>query len=339
MVGANEGRIEEIGPVEAVTALGEDQPEAVAAPGPGDLTLSEESLPVYLREIGRVPLLSAEDEVRLAREIEAGRLAAERLKNNPDLPAQEAAELRRLERQGEQARRRLIEANLRLVVSVARRYTGRGIPLADLIQEGNLGLLRAVEKFDYRRGFKFSTYATWWIRQSVARALADDARAVRLPVHVLEAMGRLVRTTNRLQQELGRDPTDEEIAAAMELPVERVRELEGFLPPPVSLESPVGEDREAVLGDFIEDDGVDLDEAAARGSLSDQIEQALGSLTPRERRVLRLRYGLEGGREYTFSEIGETLGVTRERARQLEAKALRKLRHPSRSKRLRDYAI
>ena len=305
---------------------------------PAEVEVPGEALPVYLREIGRVPLLSAEEEVALAQAIEAGNAAAARLRSESGLPPETVRELRASVERGEQARRRLAESNLRLVVSIARRYSGRGIPLGDLIQEGNLGLLRAVEKFDYRKGFKFSPYATWWFRQAVARALADDARAVRLPVHVLEAMSRLVRATNRLQQELGREPTEAEIAADLDLPVERVRELQGLLPPPMSLESPVGDDREAVLGDFIEDEDVDLTELAERASLSDQLEQALRSLAPRERRVLRLRYGLEDAREYSFSEIGERLGVTRERARQLEAKALRKLRHPSRAKPLKDFA-
>ena len=298
-----------------------------------------EALPLYLHEIGRVPLLTAASEVELAKAIEAGAVASREL----DAAREHSpAELRALEAavfEGQVARGRLVEANLRLVVSVARRYMNRGIPLGDLIQEGNMGLMRAVEKFDYRRGFKFSTYATWWIRQAVSRALADHARTIRIPVHMVETINKYVRVSTSLQQELGREPTTQEIGAAMEVPVDRVREIVRILPQPISLETPVGEEQDGLLSDFIEDeDAPDMDAAASLVMLRLQVEGVLNSLTPRERRVVELRFGLEGDRLYTLSEIGEELGVTRERIRQIEAKALRKLRHPSRAQRLRDYA-
>ncbi len=298
-----------------------------------------EALPLYLQEIGRVPLLSGAQEVELARAIERGELAGRRLRSGEPIPAAARAELESDVAEGEEARRRLVEANLRLVVSVARRYMNRGIPLPDLIQEGNMGLLRAVEKFDYRRGFKFSTYATWWIRQAVTRAIADHARTIRIPVHMVETINRLVRTLSRLQQQLGREPTAQEIGEAMEMPPERVREIMKILPQPISLETPVGDEQDALLSDFIEDEAaLDLEEAAARSLLRDYMASVLTSLGPREQRVLQMRFGLEGGKYYTLSEIGEELGVTRERIRQIEAKALRKLRHPSRARKLKAYA-
>jgi RNA polymerase primary sigma factor len=297
-----------------------------------------EALPLYLHEIGRVPLLTAAVEVELAKAIEAGSLAARELEredgSTADVQALEAMVL-----QGQRARARLIEANLRLVVSVARRSMNRGIPLGDLIQEGNIGLMRAVEKFDYRRGFKFSTYATWWIRQAVSRALADHARTIRIPVHMVETINKYVRVVTALQQELGREPTTQEVGAALELPDERVRELTRILPQPISLDTFVGDEQQGQLSDFIEDENApDMDASVSLLMLRLQVESVLNSLTPRERRVVELRFGLDGDKLYTLSEIGEELGVTRERIRQIEAKALRKLRHPSRARRLRDYA-
>jgi RNA polymerase primary sigma factor len=297
-----------------------------------------EALPVYLQEIGRVPLLTGPAEVELATAIETG-LAAAELLTQRDLLSQ--AEIEQAEDElarGREARRRLIEANLRLVVSIARRYMNRGIPLGDLIQDGNIGLLRAVEKFDYHRGFKFSTYATWWIRQSISRSLADHARTIRIPVHMVEAINRMIRTTSQLQQELGREPTPEEIGEAIELSAERVREMLAMLPQPMSLETPIGDEQDAHLSDFIEDEqAVNLEGSAQQMMLREEVQLVLSSLSGRERRVIELRYGLDGDRDRTLSEIGDALGVTRERIRQIEAKALRKLRHPSRTKRLRAF--
>lgn len=266
---------------------------------------------MYLKEIGRVPLLTAEEEVELAMRIEQG---------------------------DEEARRRLAEANLRLVVSIAKRYVGRGMLLLDLIQEGNLGLIKAVEKFDYRKGYKFSTYATWWIRQAITRAIADQARTIRIPVHMVETINKLIRVSRQLLQELGREPTPEEIAAEMELPVERVREIMKIAQEPVSLETPIGEEEDSHLGDFIEDQEAPAPaEAASFLMLKEQLEGVLDTLTAREKKVLRLRFGLDDGRSRTLEEVGQVFGVTRERIRQIEAKALRKLRHPSRSKKLKDF--
>ncbi|ALP38359.1 RNA polymerase subunit sigma [Paenibacillus sp. IHB B 3084] len=266
---------------------------------------------MYLKEIGRVPLLSADDEVGLAKRI-----------NNGD----------------EEAKRRLAEANLRLVVSIAKRYVGRGMLFLDLIQEGNMGLIKAVEKFDYEKGFKFSTYATWWIRQAITRAIADQARTIRIPVHMVETINKLIRVSRQLLQELGREPTPEEVAAEMELSVEKVREIMKIAQEPVSLETPIGEEDDSHLGDFIEDqEALAPADAAAYELLKEQLEDVLDTLTEREENVLRLRFGLDDGRTRTLEEVGKVFGVTRERIRQIEAKALRKLRHPSRSKRLKDF--
>ncbi len=266
---------------------------------------------MYLKEIGRVPLLSADDEMELAKRIENG---------------------------DEEAKRRLAEANLRLVVSIAKRYVGRGMLFLDLIQEGNMGLIKAVEKFDHKKGFKFSTYATWWIRQAITRAIADQARTIRIPVHMVETINKLIRVSRQLLQELGREPTPEEIAAEMDLSVEKVREIMKIAQEPVSLETPIGEEDDSHLGDFIEDqEALAPADAAAYELLKEQLEDVLDTLTEREENVLRLRFGLDDGRTRTLEEVGKVFGVTRERIRQIEAKALRKLRHPSRSKRLKDF--
>ncbi|MFC5651727.1 RNA polymerase sigma factor RpoD [Paenibacillus solisilvae] len=266
---------------------------------------------MYLKEIGRVPLLSADDEIELAKRIEHG---------------------------DDEAKRRLAEANLRLVVSIAKRYVGRGMLFLDLIQEGNMGLIKAVEKFDFTKGFKFSTYATWWIRQAITRAIADQARTIRIPVHMVETINKLVRVSRQLLQELGREPSPEEIAAEMDLSTEKVREIMKIAQEPVSLETPIGEEDDSHLGDFIEDqEALAPADAAAYELLKEQLEDVLDTLTEREENVLRLRFGLDDGRTRTLEEVGKVFGVTRERIRQIEAKALRKLRHPSRSKRLKDF--
>ena len=298
-----------------------------------------EALPLYLQEIGRVPLLTGAAEVDLAKAIEAGTEAAALLVDGKSRSAEDLDLLADIIEKGNEARRRLVESNLRLVVSVARRYMNRGIPLGDLIQDGNIGLMRAVEKFDYRRGFKFSTYATWWIRQAVSRSLADQSRTIRIPVHMVETINKYVRLSSSLQQELGREATIDEIAEAMETTPDRVREIIRILPQPISLESPVGDEADATVGDFVIDENApDMDEAATRIVLRAQVDGVLGTLTPRERRVVELRFGLDGDKLYTLSEIGAELGVTRERIRQIETKALRKLRHPSRSKLLREFS-
>ena len=266
---------------------------------------------MYLKEIGKVPLLSAEEEIEYARRMDEG---------------------------DEEARKRLAEANLRLVVSIAKRYVGRGMQFLDLIQEGNLGLLKAVEKYDYKKGFKFSTYATWWIRQAITRSIADQARTIRIPVHMVETINRLVRTSRQLLQELGREPKPEEIAERMEISVDRVREIMKISQDPVSLETPIGEEEDSHLGDFIQDDNVEVPiDAATSKLLHEQLMEALSTLTEREQKVLRLRFGLDDGKPRTLEEVGREFDVTRERIRQIEAKALRKLRHPSRSKKLKDY--
>ena len=271
----------------------------------------EDPVRMYLKEIGKVPLLSAEEEIELAKKMEQG---------------------------DENAKKRLAEANLRLVVSIAKRYVGRGMLFLDLIQEGNLGLIKAVEKFDYRKGYKFSTYATWWIRQAITRAIADQARTIRIPVHMVETINKLIRVSRQLLQELGREPTPEEIAEEMDMPVDRVREILKISQEPVSLETPIGEEEDSHLGDFIQDDNVPVPaDAAAFTLLKEQLLEVLGTLTEREQKVLRLRFGLDDGRARTLEEVGKEFNVTRERIRQIEAKALRKLRHPSRSRKLKDY--
>ena len=293
-----------------------EKEESEAAESELDLSIPDnvaidDPVRMYLKEIGRVPLLTPQEEIMLAKRMEDG---------------------------DEEAKRRLAEANLRLVVSIAKRYVGRGMLFLDLIQEGNLGLIKAVEKFNYRKGFKFSTYATWWIRQAITRAIADQARTIRIPVHMVETINKLIRVQRQLLQELGRDPLPEEIAKEMDVPVERVREIMKIAQEPVSLETPIGEEEDSHLGDFIEDEDAQAPaEAASFMLLREQLEDVLDSLTPREKRVLRLRFGLDDGRARTLEEVGQEFGVTRERIRQIEAKALRKLRHPSRSKKLKDY--
>jgi RNA polymerase primary sigma factor len=312
-------------------ALGPEPGLEHTGEGPG------EALPLYLQEIGRVPLLTAADEVRLSQAIEAGRAAAKRL-DGEQVSGREREELERVIEKGEQARDDLSAANLRLVVSVARRYSNRGVPLIDLIQEGNLGLLRAVEKFDWRRGFKFSTYATWWIRQAVTRAIADDARTIRIPVHLYDVVNRMARISSQLHQEYGREPTAEEVGEALQISAERVRELAQVLPQPASLDMFVGEDGDTRLSDVVADENaINLETAAEHRLLADRIRDTLMTLTPRERRVIERRFGLSDDQEQTLTAIGREIGVTRERIRQIESSALRKLRHPSRAKRLRHY--
>lgn len=304
--------------------------------------LTGDPVRMYLKEIGKVPLLTAAEEIDLAMKIEAGVAATEELERaeeeGVELERREKRRLTRVEQVGFDAKQQLIEANLRLVVSIAKRYVGRGMLFLDLIQEGNLGLIRAVEKFDYTKGFKFSTYATWWIRQAITRAIADQARTIRIPVHMVETINRLIRTSRQLLQELGREPTPEEIAEKMEMPVERVREIMKISQDPVSLETPIGEEEDSHLGDFIQDDHVQVPvDAATYTLLHEQLMEVLDTLTEREQKVLRLRFGLDDGRPRTLEEVGRQFNVTRERIRQIEAKALRKLRHPSRSKKLKDY--
>ena len=309
----------------------------------------EDPVRMYLKEIGKVPLLSAEEEIELAKNMEAGAVAKEKiaiLKSREENATEEELaeikeEIKNLQKDldaGDEAKKRLAEANLRLVVSIAKRYVGRGMLFLDLIQEGNLGLIKAVEKFDYRKGYKFSTYATWWIRQAITRAIADQARTIRIPVHMVETINKLIRVSRQLLQELGREPSPEEIAAEMNMPVERVREILKISQEPVSLETPIREEEDSHLGDFIQDDNVPVPaDAAAFTLLKEQLEEVLGTLTEREQKVLTLRFGLEDGRARTLEEVGKEFNVTRERIRQIEAKALRKLRHPSRSRKLKDY--
>ena len=309
----------------------------------------EDPVRMYLKEIGKVPLLSADEEIELAQNMEDGAVATEKinvLKGRLDgasegEKAEIKEEIKTLQRnvdKGADAKKRLAEANLRLVVSIAKRYVGRGMLFLDLIQEGNLGLIKAVEKFDYKKGYKFSTYATWWIRQAITRAIADQARTIRIPVHMVETINKLIRVSRQLLQELGREPSPEEIAKEMNMPVERVREILKISQEPVSLETPIGEEEDSHLGDFIKDDNVPVPaDAAAFTLLKEQLEEVLGTLTEREQKVLTLRFGLEDGRARTLEEVGKEFNVTRERIRQIEAKALRKLRHPSRSRKLKDY--
>lgn len=288
----------------------EDEIEEIDFSIPEGISI-EDPVRMYLKEIGKVPLLNADDEIELARRMKDG---------------------------DADAKKRLAEANLRLVVSIAKRYVGRGMQFLDLIQEGNLGLIKAVEKFDYTKGFKFSTYATWWIRQAITRAIADQARTIRIPVHMVETINKLIRVQRQLLQELGREPSPEEVAKEMNIPVERVREIQKISQEPVSLETPIGEEEDSHLGDFIQDENVPVPaDAAAFTLLKEQLIDVLGTLTDREQKVLRLRFGLDDGRARTLEEVGKEFNVTRERIRQIEAKALRKLRHPSRSRKLKDY--
>ena len=302
---------------------------------------------MYLKEIGKVPLLNPDEEIVLAQSMSAGAGAKARLDEleaqrkageTPEITPEEEAALRKTYKKGESAKQKLAEANLRLVVSIAKRYVGRGMLFLDLIQEGNLGLIKAVEKFDYTKGYKFSTYATWWIRQAITRAIADQARTIRIPVHMVETINKVIRVSRQLLQELGHDPSPNEIAAEMNMPVDKVREILKIAQEPVSLETPIGEEEDSHLGDFIPDEGAsEPSEAASFTLLKEQLMDVLSTLTPREEKVLKLRFGIEDGRTRTLEEVGKEFNVTRERIRQIEAKALRKLRHPSRSKKLKDF--
>ena len=308
----------------------------------GVTMLTGDPVRMYLKEIGKVPLLTAAEEIDLAMKIEAGVAAGEQLEKADageiELERRDLRRLTRIEEVGFDAKQHLIEANLRLVVSIAKRYVGRGMLFLDLIQEGNLGLIRAVEKFDYRKGFKFSTYATWWIRQAITRAIADQARTIRIPVHMVETINKLVRIQRQLLQELGREPTPKEIGDVMGLPEERVREIQKISQEPVSLETPIGEEEDSQLGDFIEDDAAVVPpDAASFSMLQEQLGKVLDGLAERERKVISLRFGLEDGHPRTLEEVGREFGVTRERIRQIESKTLAKLRHPSRSSKLKDY--
>ena len=336
----------------------EDIPEAIEPPEEDIEDVEEEEIvdpntmvdsfsiddPVrmYLKEIGKVPLLTPDEETELAKGMSAGYAAKEQLDEleaaGEEIPEEVRAELQKTINHGEHCKQRLAEANLRLVVSIAKRYVGRGMLFLDLIQEGNLGLIKAVEKFDYTKGYKFSTYATWWIRQAITRAIADQARTIRIPVHMVETINKVIRVSRQLLQELGHDPSPEEIAAEMNMPVDKVREILKIAQEPVSLETPIGEEEYSHLGDFIPDeDAREPSEAASFTLLKEQLVEVLSTLTPREEKVLKLRFGIEDGRTRTLEEVGKQFHVTRERIRQIEAKALRKLRHPSRSKKLRDF--
>lgn len=300
--------------------------------------LTNDPVRMYLKEIGKVSLLTAAEEVDLAKKIEAGEQAAIKLESNGNLAREDRRQLSRLEREGMFAKRKLVEANLRLVVSIAKRYVGRGMLFLDLIQEGNLGLIRAVEKFDYRKGYKFSTYATWWIRQAITRAIADQARTIRIPVHMVETINKLIRVQRQLLQDLGREPLPEEVAQEMGLSPDKVREILKISQEPVSLETPIGEEEDSQLGDFIEDqEAVVPSDAASFSLLQQQLRKILNSLSDRERKVIELRFGLKDGHPRTLEEVGRVFGVTRERIRQIESKTLSKLRHPSRSAKLKDY--
>ena len=336
----------------------EDIPEAIEPPEEDIEDVEEEEIvdpntmvdsfsiddPVrmYLKEIGKVPLLTPDEETELAKGMSAGYAAKEQLDEleaaGEEIPEEVRAELQKTINHGEHCKQRLAEANLRLVVSIAKRYVGRGMLFLDLIQEGNLGLIKAVEKFDYTKGYKFSTYATWWIRQAITRAIADQARTIRIPVHMVETINKVIRVSRQLLQELGHDPSPEEIAAEMNMPVDKVREILKIAQEPVSLETPIGEEEDSHLGDFIPDeDASEPSEAASFSLLREQLEEVLDTLAPREKKVLELRFGIVDGRTRTLEEVGKEFNVTRERIRQIEAKALRKLRHPSRSKKLRDF--
>jgi RNA polymerase primary sigma factor len=326
-----------------VIEVPQEDPEEQPRSGRADVTrraVTGDLVRIYLREIGRVPLLTAQDEVDLAKAIEAGLFAEEKLQGGyprRERHGAELAELALLAADGMRAKQRLIEANLRLVVSIAKRYIGRGLVFLDLIQEGNLGLIRAVEKFDYTKGYKFSTYATWWIRQAITRAIADQARTIRIPVHMVETINKMARIQRQLHQDLGREATPDEIAAEMGMHPERVAEIQRIAQEPVSLQSPIGEE-DSDLGDFIEDaDAVMPMEAAAFIMLQDQLERVLDKLSPREQRIIQLRFGLTDGHPRTLEEVGREFGVTRERIRQIESKTLAKLRHPSRAQMLREY--
>ncbi len=298
--------------------------------------VADDPIGLYLREIGKVSLLTAEQEVELAKRMEAGQKAQKRL--NRVRNEEKRWELQSIIEDGIAAREHLVRANSRLVISVAKKYIGRGVPFLDLIQEGNIGLIRAANKFDYKRGHKFSTYATWWIRQAITRAIADQARTIRIPVHMIETINKLIRTSRQLVQEIGREPIPEEIAERMELPLEKVRRVLKIAKEPISLETPIGEEEDSSLGDFIEDKGVVSPlEAVIKGNLSDQTSRVLSTLTPREEKVLRMRFGIGEKSDHTLEEVGQDFAVTRERIRQIEAKALRKLRHPSRAKRLKSF--
>ncbi len=303
---------------------------------------TDDPVRMYLKEIGKVNLLTSDEEIVLAQSMDAGSAAQAQLDeltaSGEEIPEDVRRELEKAIKKGDRARQRLAEANLRLVVSIAKRYVGRGMQFLDLIQEGNLGLIKAVEKFDYTKGYKFSTYATWWIRQAITRAIADQARTIRIPVHMVETINKVIRVSRQLLQELGHDPSPEEIAEEMSMPVDRVREILKIAQEPVSLETPIGEEEDSHLGDFIPDeDASEPAEAASFTLLKEQLVEVLGTLTPREEKVLKLRFGIEDGRTRTLEEVGKEFNVTRERIRQIEAKALRKLRHPSRSKKLKDF--
>ncbi len=333
---AGAAELDELEPPAA--ALAEEEPEVAAEPLDAPSGPSSDPVRQYLREIGRVSLLTAEQEVDLARRVEAGVFAAEKLADDPGMHPALCRDLDLIAMDGQRAKRQLIEANLRLVVSIAKRYVGRGLPFLDLVQEGNLGLIRAVEKFDYTKGYKFSTYATWWIRQAISRALAEHARTIRVPVHVVEMINKIVRIQRQLLQERGREPTPEEIAERLEVSSQRVLELMRFAQDPVSLQAPVGETEDSTLGDLIEDaDAVAPVESAAFVLLREHLEAVLSTLGDREKRVVQLRYGLTDGEPHTLEEIGQVFGVTRERVRQIEAKTLAKLRHQSYTAQLRDY--
>ena len=327
-------------PLEAMEDISEE--EIVDPNSMVDSFGTDDPVRMYLKEIGKVNLLSSDEEIELAQAMDAGNAAKEQLAElqaaGEEIPAEVQAELDKAIKKGERAKQRLAEANLRLVVSIAKRYMGRGMQFLDLIQEGNLGLIKAVEKFDYTKGYKFSTYATWWIRQAITRAIADQARTIRIPVHMVETINKVIRVSRQLLQELGHDPTPEEIAEEMSMPVERVREILKIAQEPVPLETPIGEEEDSHLGDFIPDeDASEPSEVASFTLLKEQLVDVLSTLTPREEKVLKLRFGIEDGRTRTLEEVGKEFNVTRERIRQIEAKALRKLRHPSRSKKLKDF--